>query len=317
MAINSIFYLDAADLESATSVYLDLSLTLIAPDGFYGDGTITREQSGGVLLEAEDCAACATPCGTSISTAGNQGVYQINLDVGIETGAVRVIINPQSIPDGIRVTYDGVVYNKISSPIYGVRQAPNPGHYTIVGTTGFTDDCSFFPSGATITQDIYLYNRNIPGPNKWELTGGTQTNVIAGPPSPDFFIESSEFGSCIMIIPKVNATPNIMLIEIIGPCGGTGWSFSAACPAALPTFSASNVFATADVPCAQILSNTYYFAKVHTAVDTFVGLYDYVFTDENGEFPLANGFYLIDNVAAPNKVIQVQNGVVIGITNCI
>jgi len=58
MAINSIFYIDAADLATATSVYLDSSLLNIAPDGFYGDGTISRQQSSGILLAADTCVSC-------------------------------------------------------------------------------------------------------------------------------------------------------------------------------------------------------------------------------------------------------------------
>lgn len=55
MAINSTYYLDAADLSTATAVYLNSSLSLIAPDGFYSDGTISREQSSGVLLTEQNC----------------------------------------------------------------------------------------------------------------------------------------------------------------------------------------------------------------------------------------------------------------------
>lgn len=58
MAINSTYYLDAADLSTATAVYLDSLLQLIAPDGYYSDGTIVRQQSLGILLEEENCAAC-------------------------------------------------------------------------------------------------------------------------------------------------------------------------------------------------------------------------------------------------------------------
>jgi hypothetical protein len=58
MAINSQFFLNAADLSLATAVYIDSNLLNIAPDGFYGDGTISREQSGGVLLAATTCPAC-------------------------------------------------------------------------------------------------------------------------------------------------------------------------------------------------------------------------------------------------------------------
>jgi hypothetical protein len=58
MAINSQFFLNAADLSLATAVYIDSFLLNIAPDGFYSDGTISREQSGGVLLAATTCPSC-------------------------------------------------------------------------------------------------------------------------------------------------------------------------------------------------------------------------------------------------------------------
>jgi hypothetical protein len=120
-----------------------------------------------------------------------------------------------------------------------------------------------------------------------------------------------------MVIPKLNASPNVLNIEAIGPCGGTAWNISTNCPSLLPSFSSSELFVSSSIPCGTTLINTYYFAKVHTAADSYIGLYDYVFTDPNGQYPLANGYYLISNVASPNKVIHVVNGVVTAFTNCI
>jgi uncharacterized protein (TIGR02145 family) len=82
MAINAPFFLDAANLTVATSVYLDSSLTNIAPDGFYRDGTVVRQQSSGILLAAEACASCCSDCvpGTDI-TIGTQQWSNCNLDV--------------------------------------------------------------------------------------------------------------------------------------------------------------------------------------------------------------------------------------------
>ena len=319
MAINAPFFLDAADLATATAVYLDLGLTNIAPDGFYGDGTITREQSSGILLTSEPCVSpCPAPCGTAIGGSGGQGVYQINLDVGsIGTGAIIVSMNPQSVPDGMRVTYNGVVYNKLSSPAFGALQSPNPGHFTIVGSIGATGSCgSWYTGGQVQTNTVFLYN---PSTGLFNNTGTTQVDTISPAPSADFFVQSGSAGFCVMVIPKPTATPSALLIEIIGPCSGTGWNFTAACPVALPSFFASLVQPTSSIPCTTLIDfgTPLYFAKVHTTVDTFVGLYDYVFLDANGEFPLPDGFYLTNNVAVPNKVIEVDNGVIVGITNCI
>ena len=321
MAVNSSFYVNAADLATATSVYLDLSLTNIAPDGFYGDGTITRQQSSGILLTSAPCVSpCPAPCGTAIGGGGNTGVYQVNLDVGsLGTGAIIITFNPQNVPDGIRATYNSVVYNKISSPINGPFQCPNPGHYAIIGSIASVGTCgAWYPAGLVQTNTVFLYN---PVTTGFDNTGTTQVDTIVGTSSaptlqPDYFVATAAMGNCVMVIPKPTATPSALLIEIIGPCTSTGWSFSAACPVALPIFPSSNLFATATVPCATAMPNTFYFAKVHTAVDSYVGLYDYVFTDVNGQFPLPTGYYLTSNVAAPNKVLRVVNGVVTAITNC-
>jgi hypothetical protein len=42
-------------------VYLDLSLSSIAPDGFYREGSVVREQLGGILLEAQNCTGVDCP----------------------------------------------------------------------------------------------------------------------------------------------------------------------------------------------------------------------------------------------------------------
>jgi len=308
MAINAPFFLNSADLATATAVYLDSALSNIAPDGFYGDGTIVREQSSGILLTAEVCGDCPTPCGTDINASGFQGIYLVNLDTGtIDTGAIVIRFSPQSVPDGFRATYDGVVYNKLSSPIDGVHQSTTPGNFTVVGNT--VNDCGM--AGNTTNFPLlteYLYNGTA-----FVATGNTQSiTVLPG----DVSLGASP-GFCVIVIPKLLGTPNNVLLEMLGPCGGTAWNLEAVCPAALPVFSASNVFANSSIPCATPFPNTFYFAKVHRAVDTFVGLYDYVFSDANGQFPLPNGFYSTNNVAVPNKVIEVDNGVIIAITNCV
>ena len=319
MAVNSTYYLNAADLATATAVYLDSALSFIAPDGFYGDGTITREQSLGILLDANPCPACGTPCGTAVAASGGNGVYIVNLEVGSDTGAILVRLNPAFVPDGIRVTYDGVVYNKLSSENYGVFQSPNPGHYTIIGTdsTQALQSCgSWYPAGQTQTNNVFLYN---PITSSFDTTGTTQTDVISPAPNADFFLvpDALAVEDCYIVIPKPNATPTSVLIEVIGPCGSTGWNLSAACPKLLPSFSSTDMRIKADIPCGEAFTETYYFAKVHSAADTLVGLYDYVFQDAYGAMPLADGYYMTDNVAIPNKVIEVQNGIITEITNCV
>jgi len=312
MAINSTFYLDAADLASAVSVYLDSSLANIAPDGFYSDGTIVREQSSGILLAANTCGTCGTPCGSSIADDGGTGIYLINLDTGstsLDVGAIIIKFNPQSIPDGIRAVYDGTVYNKLSSEYDGLHQSSTPGNFTVVGKS--SSDCGLSGSTTNVpaaTEYLYVGTNFI-------ATGDTQNLTIY--PGDVSLTPLADPSWCYMVIPKPNPTPNDVNIQIFGPCSTTGWFFRAYCPTLLDSFTSSVMFVAPTIPCSTTQSETFYFAKVHTAADTYVGVHDFVFTDAYGEFPLSDGYYLISNVASPNKVIQVSNGIVVAITNCI
>jgi hypothetical protein len=60
MATSATFYLDAPSLGSATVVYSNSSLTTVAANGFYSDGTIVREQASGALLAQSTCPSCSS-----------------------------------------------------------------------------------------------------------------------------------------------------------------------------------------------------------------------------------------------------------------
>jgi len=304
MAVNSTYYLDAANLSLATSVYLDLALTMLAPDGFYGDGTTTRQQSAGILLAAAACSDCGTPCGGNIETSGNAGIYLINLNAGdtpSDVGAIIVNFDPDNVPDGIRVTYDGNVYNTLCSPTAGLLQSSDPTGFTVVGSS--LSDCGLTGNITNIPAAIeYLYDGAA-----FVATGDTQS-ITLNPG--DINLTSPAPGFCTMVIPKPTPTPSILNFEIIGNCGPTVWDINIACPALLPSFQSSLKIGTPTVPCESELVDTFYFARVHTPDDGYVGLYDYVFQDPYGETPVENGYYLVDNLAPPNQVIRVLNGIV-------
>jgi hypothetical protein len=61
MAVSETYYLDAPSLGSASVIYSDAALTIIAEDGFYSDGVISREQVSGVLLPQQTCPSCELP----------------------------------------------------------------------------------------------------------------------------------------------------------------------------------------------------------------------------------------------------------------
>jgi hypothetical protein len=60
MATSSTYFLNAPSLASSTSVFDDDELSILAADGFYSDGIISREQVSGVLLPQQTCPSCVS-----------------------------------------------------------------------------------------------------------------------------------------------------------------------------------------------------------------------------------------------------------------
>tara|TARA_Y100000004_G_C8866674_1_gene391430 strand:+ start:62 stop:241 length:180 start_codon:yes stop_codon:yes gene_type:complete len=58
MATSGTYYLDGPTLATATAVYTDAATTTPAADGWYSDGTISREQTSGLLGIVQTCPTC-------------------------------------------------------------------------------------------------------------------------------------------------------------------------------------------------------------------------------------------------------------------
>ena len=221
MATSSTYYLNAPSLGSATSVFTNADLTVLAADGFYSDGVIVREQISGLLVAQQTCPACGTPCGGAISASGQQGIYYLNIDLGTDIGAVVVTFNPASVPDGISALFNSVVYNGVSSPSYGWLQG-TAGLPTYVGATG--SDCGIV-ANSPYTLDEFQYN----GSTFTDLGTTTSVSVVAG----QMQLTVASPGNCKMVIPKTAASPSVLDMTFIGPCFGTVFSIGVVCPTPL------------------------------------------------------------------------------------
>lgn len=305
MATSSTFYLNAPSLGSATAAFLDSNLSVCAPDGFYSDGVIVREQVDCVLLPQQTCPSCAVPCGSPINGSGNQGAYLVNLDTGNSIGAVIIRFNPYGIPDGIKATYDGLVYNKLTSPVDGLHQSSNASNFTFIGNTG--NDCGISGTTYPALQE-FLYSGTA-----FVATGNTQSVTVA---AGDVSLSATDPGNCMMVIPKSAASPSIINFEMIGPCSGTAFLITIACPVLLTGFSSSTVFTTAGLACAAEETQTYYNASLDNTPG-IVDVFDFVYTDNVGVTPLANGFYKASgSIAGGADWFQVTSGVVVAVGNC-
>jgi hypothetical protein len=304
MATQGTYYLDAPSLSSATIIYSDAALTIVADDGFYSDGVISREQTSGVLLPQVTCPSCAIPCGGTISASGGQGVYYLDTDLGTDTGAVIVRFDPAGVPDGILAVLNSINYNAVVSPGQGYLQGDD-NLPTYIGQA--SSDCGLV-ANSPYTLNEYEYNGT-----SFVSLGTTRNLSIL---STQLKMTGAAPGNTVMVIPKTTASPSILALEFIGPCSGTVFNISVACPAELPSFASSSVEVGITEACADTIDQTYYVAYVNGSGGV-LGLYDLVFSDPNGEFKLAAGFYKT-TAAGSNDWFEVDvDGIIITFGACV
>lgn len=304
MAISASYFLNAPSLGSATAVFTNSALSVCAADGFYSDGIIVREQVGCVLLPQQTCPSCAIPCGGAISASGAQGIYYLNTDLGASIGAVVITFDPFNVPDGIMAVYDSIVYNGVSSPTSGWLQG-TAGLPTYIGEVAA--DCGIV-AGSPYTLNEFQYNGTTFAP----LGTTTSVSVLAG----QMDLTALAPGSTVMVIPKTAASPSILNLTFIGPCSGTVFDISALCPVALPPFDSSTINVSSALACADVIDQIYYVAHVNGSAGT-LGLFDLVFSDANGQFKLAAGYYKTSDAGA-NEWYEVDgNGAIILFGTCL
>jgi hypothetical protein len=297
------FYINGPALSNSTSVFMDAALTECAADGFYSDGIISRQQVDCTLLPAQICPNCAAPCGDVISTLVGPAYFQTDINVsGIFslTGAIIIKFNPNNIPDGIAVIYDGVAYNRLSSPVDGLHASTNPIGLTYVGNTAY--DCGI--SGNTYSLNEYIYTNGA-----YVASGSVvSVTVAAGDVS---LTTGANPGNCVMVIPKPNSTPSIMTIITASPCTDLlGSILDITCPDTLSNFESSIGQGSSAAAC-LLPQNQFYYSAPVTGFGGLPNLYDFVFQDAYGQFPLPNGYY-----STPARWIRVVNGVVVATGFC-
>jgi len=306
MPIPQIYYLDSVSLAGATSVYLDSQLTILAPDGYYSDGSITREQVAGLLLPMQRCISCATPCSpTDVSLVGSSGIYTLNVDTGANVGAIVIKVKTYA-GIGVKSTLNSIIYNKLSSHLDGVHQSTISGNYTFVGSTASSGGIS----GVTFpTLDNYLYN----GTSFINLGVTSSLTANVG----DCSFSASDPQPCIMVVPKTILGSSTLNVSLALPFNGIdrASAINIACPTALPSFVSSVMHEVSIGTCALSLTTTYYFLSLNST--SYLSVYDYVFLDANGLTPMADGYYNIGlNGTGANKYMHVVGGIIISITNC-
>lgn len=300
MPIPQIYYLNGTNLSNSTAVFVDTLMTICAPDGFYSDGTIIREQVGCVLAPEFDCVSCGLSCSETEAglVAGDDGIYNLNVNVGTSVGAIIVTFTTDSVPDGIMATYNGVAYNTLSSPVDGYHSAPS-NLPVYLGDLSF--DCGL------VSNSPYLVNEYENSGMTFVPTGNTQTLVIA---PTQVSLSSGDPLTCVMVIPKLTAAPTNLLVQLYGVCGSSTSTVTVSCPQVLVPFFSTARSGSLGETCGYDTDKTYYSAPVNGNSVT-LGLYDWVFNNQNGTNVLPDGYYTAPIHCPPTyDSFEVLNGVI-------
>ena len=304
-----VYFVNGTSLSDATAVFLDSDHLICAPNGYYSDGLVIRQQIGCVLLGGVSCPSCIAKCGDEAVSNGDVGYYSLAIDTGATLGAVIVRFNPHSNPEGIIAERNGFYYNELSSPNF-VRLAGTVNEPTFVGNTTFQGSC---PAGSLVggpyTLDKFKWNGTSfisdPGTESITIAAGN-TDLTAGSP-----------GDCVMVVPKTTAVSSIINVSIYGVCVNALFSVTVECPVLLPSFKASKrFFLIGPTFCDAPVSDDYYVAKVNnTNPYPYLELYDWVFQDAYGVNKLTDGYYKTYNLFGAFDTILVSNGVIVNISS--
>jgi len=302
------YYLDGPTLAQATAIYTDATLTICAADGVYSDGSITRVLSGCVLSSEKPCPSCGEICDNDFDFSYvSGGVFKTVVGIGNspgDIGAVIIKFNPTNYPSGIKVVYDGITYNSLSSPLYGYVTAPT-GLPVYVGEQA--KDCGI--TSTSFILDNFNWN---PATNTYE-TDGTNSFVSILPSQVNLTVTGP--GTCVMVIPKVNLNPSSLDITIEIPCE-TQFTLNVSCPTTLFPTQTSQVAITPTAVCLLDDNLTYYNYPVN-GNGTTLGLFDWVFLDPYGESVVTDGYYYAPTMLPGSyDWFLAQNGVIIQMGLC-
>ena len=313
------YYIDTSTFASATAVWTDSLLTTKAPDGWYQAPTETvttyRQQTGGTLGTAASCE-CPVACGSDVSASGGVGSYIIDIDMGNtsgDVGAIVIYFQPYNVPDGILATFDSVSYNTLTTNTHGREQA-TAGEINFVGATGVSGCAASDLQGNSFTVTDFTYDGS-------SFVDAGTSSTIAIPASGTVNLNATGNIYYTMVIPKPNATPSTLRLQLVGVCGGTAFQFKAICPTALPSFTTNLVQTSGPLACSATQGQTYYFAQNSSTTGSSAPVVDsntvpqvgnFVYSNNTGATALVDGFYKLTSTT----VAEVVSGVVSAITTC-
>ena len=300
------YYIDGPTLATATAVYTDADLINVAPDGWYSDGSISRQQSGGFLTFAQTCPACTVACGSGITTSSGEGIYSVNVGIGTAVGCFIIYFESGDIPDGVRAIYDSDYFNNLTSPTYGYLASGTSSNFTYIGRS--SDDCGIaaaLTGGGYSGLDQYNFNGTT-----FDLVG-TSGSVTGD--SGDVQLTAAAPGYCTLYVPVLTPTTESVLLEVFGVCPTTSGNIEIVCPTLLTGVSTS---AEGAASCSSVFPNTFYNVPNRGGTAGEPALNEFFVRDEYGTQRVAGGNYTINPPSGKKDIVVSANGIITSITTC-
>jgi hypothetical protein len=300
------YYINGPTLSSSTAVFTDAAMTTCAPDGYYADGPIVRQQVGCVLLPPQECPFCGVDCGESFFDGPvNQGVYYMSVNLSTTTGPVIIEFDPKDYPNGIEVTFDSTVYNTVVSTFFGALSAP-AGLPVFIGLD--TEDC-----GIVGTHTLEEYEFRGSDLSFHDLGTTDVVNVDAS----QMQLTWASPGLCTMVIPKPNPTPEVLVVKAISPCGFDSFSLNINCPdiERVVTILGSEG-GSGELICGYTTDTESYSSIPVNGDGTTLGLYDFMFYDSQCTVPLEDNYYLSSSCPSTYSWFRIENGIIVEFGEC-
>ena len=338
MAAIGNYYFNGTSFAQATAIYTDAALTTLAPDGFYSNAGIVRQQLNGVLLNAQTCSSCAAPCGSGVdASSSSNGMFSASVDLANDTGAIVFYgFFGSSIPDGVRLTWNVEAMNRFTCDNNHNGLTLQDGSGTQVDYAGINNAVGEYTymgkNNSNLISDSPYNNTPSGGacqagdqPEEFVLTGGT---YVAQGTFQNVTVSNNMVGTTggtspvyTGVVSKTALTPTTLLVEVSAPMCGTFFQWEIACPANLPSFLGSALQAT--TACANA-DETYYFVPNATRVgstitpdtNTTPEVGNFVITQSDGSIYLNDTGVLQYVIIGGTTALGIRNGVVVSSGSC-
>ncbi len=226
------------------------------------------------------------------------GFWNLNSDIGVDTGAVVITMRPKDVTDtlGSIVEYNGVTYNTFVSDFDGTHKSDTDGNYTWVGAT--------IPSSPQV-RDEYTFDNG-----SFVDTGNDVSQVVAaGDVSTSSFpVGSTTRPNYTIVIPKIETNIEALDFKVFSD---TEAEMIVRCPRLLNSAQVDGPYEFPDTainPPGVVFRDffTAHKSGIGTSLPVYVPISDdpilhceQLFLDANGIQTLQKGYYYTNDIETP------------------